>query len=67
MFVCFRSVCCRMQPPDDDWDLYEQAALVREEEARQREEKGADCDEANREHDDCEIEPQSVSLPTYGI
>ena len=56
-----------MQPPDNDWELYEQAALVREEEAQQREERGADCNEANREHDECETEPQSVSLQTYGL
>ena len=67
VIACFRTMCHQMQPPDDDWELYEQAALVREEEARQREERGADFDEANREHDDCEIEPQPVSLPTYGI
>ena len=47
--------------------IYEQAALVREKEARQREEWGTDCNEANREHDECETEPQPVSLPTYGI
>ena len=67
VIACFRTMFRQIQPPDDDWELYEQAALVREEEARQREERGADFDEANREHDDCEIEPQPVSLPTYGI
>ena len=67
VIACFRTMFRQIQPPDDDWELYEQAALVREEEARQREERGADFDEANREYDDCEIEPQPVSLPTYGI
>ena len=67
VITCFRTMCLQMQPPDDVWELYEQADLVREEEARQREERGADFDEENREHDDCEIEPQPVSLPTYGI
>ena len=67
VIACFRTMCHQMQPPDDAWELYEQAALVREEEAWKREERGADFDEANSEHDDCEIEPQSVSLPTYGI
>ena len=67
VIACFRTMCRQMQPPDDDWELYEQAALVREEEARQREERGADCDESSSEHDDCETEPQPVSLPTYGI
>ena len=67
VIACFRIVCRQTQPPNDDWELYEQAALVREEEARQREERGADFDEANREDDDCETEPQSVSLPSYGI
>ena len=65
MIACFRTVCLRTQPPNDDWELYEQAAL--EWEARQREERGADCDEANRGREDCETEPQSVTLPTYGI
>ena len=46
-----------MQPPNDNWEHYEQAALVREKDARQREEWGADCYEANREHDDYETEP----------
>ena len=67
VIACFRTLCRQMQPPDDDWELYEQAALVREEEAWQREERGADFDEANSEHDDCETEPQSVTLPTYGV
>ena len=67
VIACFRIVCRQTQPPNDDWELYEQAALEREKEARQREERGADFDEANREHDDCETEPQPVSLPTYGI
>ena len=64
---CFRTVCHQTQSPDDDWELYEQTALVRGEEAQQREEKGADCNEVNREHDECETKPQSVSLLTYGI
>ena len=67
MIACFLIMCHQKQPPNDDWELYEQAALEREKEARQREERGADCDEANREREDCETEPQSVSLSTYGI
>ena len=67
VIACYRTVCSQTQPPNDDWELYEQAALEREKEARQREERGADFDETNREHDDCETEPQPVSLSTYGI
>ena len=67
VIACFRTVCHQKQSPNDDWELYEQAALEREKEANQRRERGADFDEANREHDDCETEPQPVSLPTYGI
>ena len=64
VIACYRTVCLWTQPPDDDWELYEQAALEREKEARQREERGADFDEANRVHDDCETEPQSVTQHT---
>ena len=34
VITCFRTMYRQIQPPDDDWELYEQAALVREEEAR---------------------------------
>ena len=65
IFKCSRRMtacCCRENEPYDDWELYEQAALEREQAALVREME-SESEEDRESNDSGSIE----SVPTYGI